>query len=97
MLYRINKSITIEGMPFDAGSTVDSEEHPQIQACIHSCLRMGQIEEMPACEVKPAVAEVKEEVAEVVEEVDPPKAAPPLAAKAKVKRPPSKAKSKPKS
>lgn len=85
MLYRINKSISIEGTAHSAGSFVDSGECPHILPCIESCLRMGSISEATAKEVdaftaagvaKEEAAEKKAVAAEPAPVPDPPKTKP---------------------
>jgi len=77
MLYRINKSISIEGTAHSAGSFVDDAECPHILPCIESCLRIGSIAEATAGEVKQFTAATAAEVTAA------PVAKTPLASKAK--------------
>jgi hypothetical protein len=92
MLYRITKSITIEGTAHSAGSFVDSGECPHILPCIESCVRLGQIEAASVEDVKAfeSASAAKEVAAVEAEKAAAAKTAPvpdpPLAAKTKPKR-----------
>ena len=90
MLYRITKSITIEGTAHSAGSFVDSGECPHILPCIESCVRLGQIEAASVEDVKAfeSASAAKEVAAVEAEKAAAAKTAPvpDLAAKTKPKR-----------